>query len=690
MYIFAIARRTSTTDGTEASTSAGTNQAAGMENDGYQNGDETPKHDSEPTTKTGEPQGYDDVDLSISAHQQGGKTKYDVEAAGKKKSAKNRTEDEHKVPSYWFIFMVVLLGVGFFLALGLGLGLGHPDPKLKPYQFFNGAVASDRELCSRVGRDLMLNGGNALDAAIGTSFCVGVLNLHVGGVGGGGYLTFYNKTGTVAGAIKTVAVDGQVVAPSSASMDMFSGQEGSAVKGGMAIAIPGQVAGLFRAHKNHGGTLSWASLVEPSIRLAKGGFEIGEALAKAIKDNEDVIRNDTGLSEIFLTSAGGIKQQGDEVTLPKLAATLETIASQGADGFYKGDLANMIVDDVNEMGGNISLADLEEYEARSADTVSIELGGGQLYDVGGIMVYAPPPPSSGILTNYILNILEGYSLSWRSTGDTSTEVETYHRMLESFKFALAEHSRLGDPEFEDSVKEVMGILGRTSTATTTRGKIQTDALQFLEYGSMYAPKMDPAGGATHISVKDGAGNAVSYTSSLSLDFGAKKRGTRTGIIFNAGMGDFTLPDESLVEGLSPSPVNSIQPGKRPLSSMSPLVLVDKDYEVKAVIGSSGGLEMITATAMMAAQTVWFEHNVIDAMERARFSTDLGVDSATKSVTYNHEASLETGVVNGLSSRGQIVNSVPLMSSVNYIMQTKKNRWYTNSDTRAPGSGYAHY
>ncbi|XP_022101076.1 gamma-glutamyltranspeptidase 1-like isoform X2 [Acanthaster planci] len=655
----------------------------------YQQEDEAAGRDGNPTEKAGEPHGFDEVDLSISAHH--GKTKYDVEAARKRKNPGGRTKDERSVPSYWFLLMVVLLGVGFFVALGLGLGLGHPDPKLNPYQFYNGAVASDRLLCSEVGRDLMKNGGNALDAAIGTAFCVGVLNLHVGGVGGGGYLTFYNKSSVnVENGVTTVAINGHAVAPAGASEDMFTDREGEATQGGMAIAIPGEVAGLYQAHKTYGGALSWASLVEPSIRLAKRGFSIGEALANAIAANEEAILADPGLREILM-DGDGLKQRGEEVVLPKLAATLETIAASGADGFYKGELAQKIVDDVNDTGGNITLEDLKTYSAHISQTVSVELGGGELYAARGITAYAPPPPSSGILTNYILNILEGYDLYWGSTANTENEVETYHRMLEAYKFALADRSRLGDPEFEESVKEVTDELVKTSTATATREKIQDKALKFPEYGSKYAPKMDAAGGATHISVKDKAGNAVSYTTSISSDFGAKVRGTRTGIIFNAAMGDFSLPSSSAVHGLQPSPANFIKPGKRPLTSMTPLVLVDKDDEVKAVIGASGGLQMITASAMMAVQTIWFEDNVIDAMERARFHADLSQVSATDLVEYGHESALDSTVIGGLSARDQIEDkNLPLVSAVNLIIQTKKNRWYTNSDNRAPGSGYALY
>ncbi|XP_071790775.1 glutathione hydrolase 1 proenzyme-like [Asterias amurensis] len=650
-----------------------------MDNDGY----EDPSAMEKPS-KQGQPQGFDDVDLSVSASVKKGKhhsdpPKYNDDVEASKKTSGDK-EKRKGVPSCWFVALVLLLGVGVIAALLVGLYLGHPDPALDPYQLFGGAVSSDHKLCSEVGRDIMINGGNSIDAAIATVFCVGVVNLQVGGIGGGGFLTFYHKAnGTV------LTIDSQVAAPAYAEPNMFNNSEAEAFKGGRAIAIPGEVAGLYNASKLYGGDISWAALLEPSIRLAKGGFAITESLANAMTASKEDILEDVYMSNI-LAPEGVLKSRGDTITLPHLADTLKKIAKDGAKGFYEGSLAEDIVADVAEAGGNITLEDLKHYSSLVKKPVSVELGGGQLYAAGGIKTYAPPPPSSGIVTTYILNLLEGYDFSLWSV-EPDKVVETYHHMLEAFKFAFANRSRLGDPAFEKSVGKAVNEMLSSSTSEI-RAEIKDTAQDFSHYGSVYATQTDTPGGATHVSVVDRDGNAVSYTTSISLDFGAKRRGNRTGIQFNAGMGDFTLPSSPEVDNLKPSPKNYIMAGKRPLSSMSPMILVEASGEVKAVVGASGGSEMITSTAMMAIQSIWFEENVIAAMKRSRIHTELTTDNGK--VTFKYEQDLPENIKTGLTSKGHIgdASAPPLTSSVNMIMQTKKNRFYTNSDTRVTGSGYA--
>ncbi|XP_070572020.1 glutathione hydrolase 1 proenzyme-like isoform X2 [Ptychodera flava] len=541
----------------------------------------------------------------------------------------------------------------------------------KGFRYAHAAVAADSGICSEVGRDMLQKGGNAIDATVAALLCNSIINPHSHGIGGGHFMMVY-----LAEKGRAVAIDAREEAPGAATQNMFSDNddEDAATKGGLSIAVPGELDGFWLAHL-HYGKLPWKDLFQPAIKLAEDGVAVGPALAKAIKDKEDVILEESSLREVFAGEDGNILQEGDLMTRPKYAETLRKIAAGSSDTFYLGRLAYDIVADIQDRDGILSVEDLRNYRAKLKEPIKVDFGDYTLYTV--------PPPSSGPVLAMILNMLEGFNFGPLNVSSTEAAAQTYHRVAETFKFAYARRSELGDEDFMD-LKKIVNEMISEEFAINQLQQIddkQTHDINFYG-GSFYSPE---DAGTTHLSVIDEEGNAVSTTSSVNLYFGSKVRGTRTGIIFNDEMDDFSSPNIVNYFGLPPSEANFIQPGKRPLSSMSPVIVVDnKTNKVKLAVGAAGGTKIISATALIALNSLWLQEDIKTAIDKPRIHHQLSPNKL------QYEDGFDEDILEELNEKyGHELKEQSGMSVVMAVLR-QDDGLYAYSDERKAGGYPAGY
>ncbi|XP_051982777.1 glutathione hydrolase 1 proenzyme-like [Xyrauchen texanus] len=472
--------------------------------------------------------------------------------------------------------------------------------------FYKAAVAADNGKCSEIGKDILKLKGSAVDAAIAALLCLGVVHPHNLGLGGGVIFNIYDAS---TGNVETI--DARESAPMSAYETMFGTDAQMAQKGVFSIAVPGQIRGYEVAHKRYG-RLPWKELFKPSINLARDGFKINKALADGIEHKRSAILNDETLCEVFCdTSRKETLKENDILRLPKLAQTYQTIADYGPDVFYSGSLANDIVKDISDRGGNITLQDLKEYKAKMNKTLNITVGDNN--------VYVPTSPSSGPVLALILNILKGYNFSPRSVSTQEKRTLTYHRIIEAFRFAYAQRTKLGDPLYVN-INDVIQNMTSEHFANNIRNKITNTT----HPGSYYEPEyyVPDVNGTSHLSIIAEDGSAVAVTSSINDHFGSLVMSPSTGIIFNNQMDDFCSPGFNNSNGVPPSPNNFIQPGKQPLSSMSPTIIFDKHNKVKMVVGASGGPKITTGTAQVIMNVLFFNYDLNKAVKEPRLHNQL--------------------------------------------------------------------
>ncbi|XP_061337429.1 glutathione hydrolase 1-like isoform X1 [Gastrolobium bilobum] len=476
------------------------------------------------------------------------------------------------------IALLLWYAIAFLLVSNLGSASslnatnGHTKRRHEVIVAHNGAVATDDRRCSKIGIGVLREGGHAVDAAVAASLCLGVVSPASSGLGGGAFMLLRLSNGVAK------AFDMRETAPILASENMYAGNTTLKAKGGLSVAVPGQLAGLHKAWKQHG-KLPWQRLVKPAEILARRGFKISPYLRLQMEQSESDILKDTGLRSVFAPN-GKILNIGDTCYNKKLAETLRTISKFGPQAFYDGLIGLNLVRDVQKAGGILTMKDLKRYTVKQKEPIST--------DVLGLKILGMPPPSGGPPMMLLLNILAQYELPSGLSGALGI-----HREIEALKHVFAVRMNLGDPDFVNVTGVVSDMLSREFAEVLKKDINDNGTFGPRHYGGRWNQIYDH--GTSHVSIIDHERNAISMTVTINAYFGAKILSPTTGIVLNNEMDDFSMPRNVSNDVPPPAPANFIKPGKRPLSSMSPTIAL-KDGKLKAVVGASGGVMIIGGTS----------------------------------------------------------------------------------------------
>ncbi|KAG7091047.1 hypothetical protein E1B28_010106 [Marasmius oreades] len=451
----------------------------------------------------------------------------------------------------------------------------------------HGAVAADHRLCSDIGVQILKSGGNAVDAAISSVLCLGVVQPFSSGIGGGGWMTVRipNNSSSSNTTSEIWSINFRETAPALANTTMYTASSNSSQFGGLAVGVPGEIRGLGEAHKRWG-SLPWKDLFRPAIELANG-YKIGPELAKRIPAYKDLFLNNPDWSAIWAPN-GVLLRENDVYINKNLSRTLSLIADDGPGVFYKGPIADSLVRKIQANGGIVTNGDFENYTV----SVSRSLQGTYL----GKKVYVPQAPSSGAALLHMLNIVEHYNFTQRNELNT-------HRLVEALKYGFAARTRLSDPNFRNATnRRLIDEVPTKEFADAVVRNISDDRTHDPDYyNPIYDFKTDH--GTTHLAVVDQNGTAVSLTTTINLVFGSQVLDPETGVILNDEMDDFSVPGKPNAWGLWPSPYNYPEPHKRPLSSTVPTIIENSDHSLYMVVGGAGGVNILSAAFQVILSTI---------------------------------------------------------------------------------------
>ncbi len=525
----------------------------------------------------------------------------------------------------------------------------------------NGMVASEQGLATQVGLDILKQGGNAIDAAVAVGFALAVVLPNAGNIGGGGFMVLHDdKTG------KDVAIDFREIAPAKASRDMYLDNQGNVIDGKSlfthdASGVPGTVAGMEYALKKWG-TMPLSKVLEPAIKLADKGFIVSDILAQTLKEEKSTLGKWSASKAIFFKNGEPLKS-GDLLVQKDLAKSLRLIAKQGAKAFYQGEIATKIAKEMQSQGSTMTLGDLKAYKVVERQPI--------IGDYRGYKVVTMPPPSSGgVHLIEILNMLEHYPIK----EDGVNSAKNIHHMAESMKLAYADRSEyLGDPDF---VK--IPVTGLTSKAYANE-RVKTIDDNKARLSSTIKPgKPQPyeSDQTTHYSVMDKAGNAVAVTYTLNLNFGSGIVVEGTGILLNNEMDDFSVkPGVPNAFGLVGGAANAIEAKKRPLSSMTPTIVM-KNNKPWLVTGSPGGARIITTVLQSVVNTIDHEMNPAEAIITPRVHHQWLPDELRV------EEGISPDTIKLLQDKGHNVVTKAPMGRIQ-IIQADDSGFYGYSDPRNP-------
>ena len=562
----------------------------------------------------------------------------------------------------------VPVALAFLAVLTLGLRL---DQATAQTPSAHGVVVAQEARAARIGREVLERGGNAVDAAVATGFAMAVTYPRAGNLGGGGYMVIH-----LAGHHREVAIDYRETAPAAATRDMFLDQNGEADPGrsrdsALAIGVPGTVAGLALAHARYGsGKFRLADLIAPAIALARDGMPIEDDIAESLPGSARRLARWPAAAKIFLKPDGRALGSGDTLVQSDLADTLEAIAHNGPRAFYEGAVADKLAMAVQSEGGILTAEDLRNYRPLERAPVRGRYRG---YDI----VSMPPSSSGGVVLIEMLNILEGY----RAGELGADSAARAHLLVEAMQRAYADRAAfLGDPA--------------SVTAPLAR-------LMSKPYGRKLRAAIDPAhatparaihpqgtgahegDNTTHFSVVDRFGNAVSNTYTLNFSYGVGMVAEGTGVLLNNELDDFAAkPGAPNAYGLTGGDANAPGPGKRPLSSMTPTIVL-KDGKPFLVTGSPGGSRIITAVLQVISNVIDRKLPIAEAVAAPRIHDQWSPDEVVV------ERGLRPDLIEGLKGFGHTVREDLPRTSANSILVTPQGL-VGAADTRSRGAAAAGY
>jgi len=467
-----------------------------------------------------------------------------------------------------------------------------------PVMADNGMVSAQDRIAAEVGRDILARGGNAIDAAVATGFALAVTHPQAGNLGGGGFMMVHlAETGEV------IALDFREMAPAGATRDMYLGSDGEvdnslAQYSRLSAGVPGTVMGLLDALESYG-TMTRREVLGPSIRLASKGFPMSYAMAEGLEDSRKKLSVDESSIKYFLG-----RKAGEKFTQPDLAKTLRRILKSGADGFYAGKTADLIVEEMRAGRGVMSLEDLANYKTVTRKPVTGYYKGHEIYAMS-------PPSSGGVHIVQMLNILNGYDLK----ADGHNSAAYLHKLIEAMRRAYADRSKyLGDPDFVDvPVSELTAQSYADDLRETISPNVASKSSDITPGAKLPYESVN----TTHYSVIDKYGNAVSVTYTLNFSYGSGYSVDGAGFLLNNEMDDFSSkPGSPNGYGLIGGEANKIEPRKRPLSSMTPLI-VKKNGRVTLATGSPGGSTIITSVLQMVLNVIEWDMNLGEAVHKPR-------------------------------------------------------------------------
>ena len=537
-------------------------------------------------------------------------------------------------------------------------------PPVTAVRAAHGMMVAQEARAARIGVDILKQGGNAVDAAVATGFALAVTYPRAGNLGGGGFMVIHRAGG------EDIAIDYREAAPAAATAQMFLDADGNpdnrkSRSTGLAVGVPGTVAGLALAHRRYGsGRLTLAQLLAPAIALARDGFDVDGDLADSLPRMRERLARWPSSAAIFLNPDGSVLRPGQRLVQGDLAATLEGIARDGPRAFYEGPVAERIAAAVREAGGTMTADDLRAYDARLRAPVKGTYRG---YTV----LSMPPPSSGGVHLIEMLNILEGFALR--------DDAASRHLMIEAMKRAYADRAAyLGDP---DQVTVPLAGLISKRYAQSLRATIDPDTATPAQSGN---PLPHEGDNTTHFSVVDGEGNAVSNTYTLNFSYGLGLVAAGTGVLLNNEMDDFTArPGATNAFGLVGFEPNLPAPGKRPLSSMTPTILL-QDGRPVLVTGSPGGSRIITAVLQQIVNIVDFGMDIAASIEAPRLHHQWQPDEVVV------EPMLPVAIRQALEKLGHRVVVRRPATEINAIAADKAGGWIGAADSRTRGALAAGY
>ena len=524
----------------------------------------------------------------------------------------------------------------------------------------NGMVVSTSRDASQVGIEILQSGGNAIDAAVAVGFALAVTSSSNGNIGGGGFMTAKLANG------ESFTLDYREMAPNAAKRDIYLDEDGNIIKGKsrsthFASGVPGSVDGLLKAWRDHGsGNISRNQLIGPAIKLSREGFDLSKYEAERFNKNKERLSKHSETKRIFTRDDREWKK-GDIFIQNDLANTLERIARNGRDGFYKGETARLIVEEMKAVEGWIDYKDLENYVSKYREPVRGSFMGYDIISMG-------PPSSGGLLVVHMLNMFENIFNQKDSDFDLSfNSVDYIHILTELERRAYADRTEhMGDSDYWNVPKSMFLSNDYANKRLKDIDFNKASNSQLIEHGNPYSDQSEET---THYSIVDSAGNAVSVTTTINSGYGNGITVTGAGFLLNNEMDDFSSkPGEPNMFGLLGNEANAVEAKKRPLSSMTPTIVL-KDNRPFLILGSPGGSTIITTVMQNILNVVIHDMNIEEAVSSPRVHSQWLPD-----MVFHEKNGLNKDIINQLKKMGHDVKMRSSIGEANGILINKKGFW----------------